>query len=144
MGLQFEGLMMKRKTTNANSKQLPGEYAKLPHKVAKALQQCPAFCSDLLGPITEYLTAGIPLPNEPGSEWGDFAEYNIRLEHLKDAIEIIDATQRKRLFSKVGNWQPVTSKRDKAKVLKRDSTKQLRQDVGQMLNQAIDRANNRR
>ena len=34
-GPQFEGSTMKRKPTKANSKELPGEYAKLPPKVVK-------------------------------------------------------------------------------------------------------------
>ena len=113
---------MKRKTTNANSKKLPGEYAKLPPKVARALQACPAFCSDLLGPITEYLTEETSSTEgqdelDTDKQWADFARYSVRLEQLKDAIEIIDATQRKRLFSKMGNWQAILSPQERTRIL---------------------------
>ena len=147
-GPQFERVTMKRKPTNDNSKKLPGEYAQLPPKVARALQACPEFCSNLLGPITEYLTAGLSDTrgqDEPNidRQWAAFARYNVQLEQLKDAIEIIDATQRKRLFSKLGNWQSVLSEQKGTKAPKTDREERLRLDIEQQVNQVVDRINNR-
>jgi hypothetical protein len=139
---------MKRTPSNANHNSLPGEYAQLPPKVARALQACPEFCSNLLGPITEYLTAGLSDTkgqDEPDvdKQWEDFVRFNLLLEHLKDAIEIIDATQRKRLFSKLGNWQPILAQEQETKAPKTERKEQLRLDVEQMINRAVDRANKR-
>jgi hypothetical protein len=76
-------------------------------------------------------------------QWEDFVRFNLLLEHLKDAIEIIDATQRKRLFSKLGNWQPTLAQEQETKAPKTERKEQLRLDVGQMINRAVDRANKR-
>jgi hypothetical protein len=76
-------------------------------------------------------------------QWEDFVRFNLLLEHLKDAIEIIDATQRKRLFSKLGNWQPVLSQQQENKAPKTDRDEQLRLDIEQRINRVIDRINNR-
>ena len=76
-------------------------------------------------------------------QWEDFVRFNLLLEHLKDAIEIIDATQRKRLFSKLGNWQPILAQEQETKAPKTERKEQLRLDIEQRINRVIDRINNR-
>lgn len=125
--------MAKKRLNKQRLGQIEGEKAILIQRLChvtdgelSTLQACPSFSPYLFNDLWDYLLNGLDeLAHTEDNEQvtAEFSKYCLRLEHLRDVIDVIESAQKRKFFKWVESRKPTLSE--------------------QQVNQVVDRINNR-